>query len=211
MLKTLMQLGFIVVLTFCFFLSKNVVSPTFQLTNSPNVVTKGQYGTSLIIEVSYSHSGFEEWLNTLSAPYPLFLIDVAWMQRSEDLVALLIEKQIPVGLLGLNNDAYVNPRILEGELRLFKQTFEKPPLWFATKDDIISPTLLEQLFSSKVNALAPSLDYPVNPSQGAFVALRLHREVEIDFDEVTDYMKAIPFISIEENLFGYDISTKRYP
>lgn len=212
MFKTLIQIGFILLLTFCFFLSKNAILPTFQLTNSPTIITKGQYGISLIIKTSYSHDGFEEWLQKLNAPYPLFLIDVDWLDRSDALLEIFLEKQIPVGLLGHTNEDYLtDTHLLETELASFEKSFGRLPLWFATKDDLVDTELLQQLFENQINVLASSLDYPATPVDGAFIAINLDRDTIIDFDNVKNYMHASNFISIEENLFGYQISTQRYP
>lgn len=211
MLKNLMYVAFIALFTFLFFLSKNALSPTFQLTNSPTILTKGHYGETFIVEISYSHEGLEEWLTQLPKPYPLILADVNWLSRSEELTKLLIEKHIPVGLLGQESEQYKNPSLLTQELKQFQNIFGQMPLWFATQDDVIDTALVQTLFQKQINVLSPANMYPDVPTKGDFIALRLHRHTEIDFQNVTDYMKSHRFLSIEESLFGYTISTKRVP
>lgn len=211
MLKNLMYVAFIALLTFLFFLSKSALSPTFQLTNSPSILTKGYYGETFIVEISYSHEGFEEWLTQLRKPYPLILADVDWLHRSESLIKILLEKQIPVGLLGKKSEYYTSLSLLDQELKQFQDVFDKMPLWFATQDDVVDPALVQTLFQKQINVLAPANTYPTMPDKGDFIALRLHRHTEVDFQDVTNYMKSHRFLSIEESLFGYTISTKRTP
>lgn len=211
MLKNLMYVGVAVLLIFLFFLSKNALSPTFQLTNSPTILTKGHYGETFIVEISYSHEGLEEWLSQLSKPYPLILVDVNWLMRSEEITKLLIEKQIPVGLLGQESEQYKSPSLLTQELKQFQSVFGQMPLWFGTQDDVIDTALVQTLFQKQINVLSPANTYPAVPTNGDFIALRLHRHTEVDFQDVTNYMKSHRFLSIEESLFGYTISTKRAP
>ena len=211
MIKVFIYQGSIVLLVFLFFLSKNAISPTFQLTNSPNIITKGHYGEALVVEISYSHDGLEEWLQQLAKPYPLILADASWLARSEHITKLLIEKQVPVGLLGQKNEMYENSQLLDGELAVFYDVFQQTPLWFATQDDIVDAALLQQLFNKQINILAPSNSYPAPPNEGEFVAIHIHRHIPVDFQEVTNYIKAHRFLSIEESLFGYEMKTKRSP
>lgn len=206
-----MYQGFIVILIFSFFLSKNTISPTFQLTNSPNIIVKGHYGEVLIVEISYSHEGLEQWLQQLTKPYPLILADASWLKRSEHITKILIEKQIPIGLLGQNNEMYENTQLLDQELAIFYDVFQQTPLWFATQNDIVDAALLQNLFNKQINVLAPTNTYPASPNEGEFVAIHLHRHMPIDFQKVTNYIKAHSFLSIEESLFGYEIKTKRSP
>lgn len=92
MYKTLVSLVLCLFLVFIYFDDKNSISPVFQLTEAPAVITKGQFGQSLIIELSYSHKGFEDWVTNLREPYPLILADSDWLLRSPDLVKMLREK-----------------------------------------------------------------------------------------------------------------------
>lgn len=92
MYKTLVSLVLCLFLVFIYFDDKNNISPVFQLTDAPAVITKGQFGQSLIIELSYSHKGFEDWIANLSEPYPLILAESDWLLRSPELVKILREK-----------------------------------------------------------------------------------------------------------------------
>ena len=52
----------------------------FNIANAPVVVTKGHYGTSLIVEISFSDDFLLEWLQTVKEPYPLLLFDAGWIK-----------------------------------------------------------------------------------------------------------------------------------
>lgn len=189
--------------------------PVFQLTETPTIISKGQFGASLIVELSYSHEGLERWLTTLSKPYPLVLADADWLLRSPDIVKLLIEQNIPVGLLGAPNENYLNnDALLKQHLAVFQKSFQQLPLWFATRDYLIDETLQQTLYASGINLIAPT--YSINSAQeklakGDFISIPLHREETISFEELNQFIKAHSFIPIEQNLLGYNFSTKRYP
>ena len=71
--KTLISLGLIVIL-FVFIkpLNSTMIS-VFNIANAPTGVTKGHYGTSLIVEISFSDDALLDWLKNVKAPYPLLL------------------------------------------------------------------------------------------------------------------------------------------
>lgn len=215
MFKVLVSLALCLIIVFFYFDEKNSILPVFQLTETPEVITKGQYGASLIVEVSYTHEGFEEWVASLSKPYPLFLLDTDWVLRSPEQVELLIERNIPLGLLGSTSSQYEEAdSLLDSQLSIFKRDFQRLPLWFATRDYTISEAMKETLHESGINIVAPTYSF-VKPNttivDGDFISIPLHRDQAVAFQELQQYMKAHPFISIEQNLFGYDIATKRLP
>lgn len=189
--------------------------PVFQLTETPTIISKGQFGASLIVELSYSHEGLEQWLTTLKKPYPLVLADANWLLRSPDIVKLLIEQNIPVGLLGAPNENYLNnDALLKQQLAIFQKSFQQLPLWFATRDYLIDETLQQTLYASGINLIAPT--YSINSAQekladGDFISIPLHREETVSFEKLNQFIKAHSFITIEQNLLGYTFSTKRYP
>lgn len=214
--RALVTLALSLFLVFFYYDSKNVELPVFQMTNSPNVISKGHYGQTLIVEVSYSHEGFEEWLNTLSAPYPLLLLETDWLTRSESTIQLIKEKQIPTGLLGKISADYVETDLLTKQLAIYESVFERPPLWFTTSDYVFEEDLRKELFSKEINALSPSATFSftnVNMplADGDLVSIPLHRDQPVQFDLIMQFKNENSFISIEENLFGYSLSTKRFP
>ncbi|MGN7477586.1 hypothetical protein ACTHOQ_07005 [Solibacillus silvestris] len=214
MFKTLVSLILCLFLVFIFFDEKSIVSPVFQLTETPAIITKGQFGKSLIVELSYSHEGFSDWITNLREPYPLFLADSDWLLRSPDLVKLLIEKNVRVGLLGSPSDQYEDEGLLKKQLAIYEKTFYKKPLWFATADYKMDASMQSNLHQLGINLIAPTHSYPMEEkkiSEGAFVSIPLHRNEAISFEDINQFISEHSFVSIEQNIFGYEISTKRFP
>ena len=214
MFKTLVSLILCLFLVFFFFEEKNIISPVFQLTETPAVITKGQYGSSVIVELSYSHNGLIEWIASLREPYPLFLVDTDWLLRSPDIIKLLIEQNIEVGLLGSTSEKYEDETLLEKQLAAFQKTFHQLPLWFATADYKVDSAMQANLHARGINLIAPTVPYTAlnaKLSAGDFVSIPLHRDENISFDDINQLLSEHSFISIEENIFGYEISTKRFP
>ena len=214
MLKTLVSLLLCLFLVFFYFEGKDRSISTFQMTESPAIITKGHYGHSLIVELSYSHQGLSDWITTLREPYPLFLLESDWIMRSPEIVKQLIELNIEVGLLGSPNEQYEDRALLEKQLAQFQNTFNQLPLWFATTDYNLTPELQKTLHDRGINTIAPSISITapnLQLSDGEFVSIPLHRGQSISFESINEFIKQHPFISIEENIFGYTISTKRYP
>ncbi|HEY4623073.1 hypothetical protein MKX47_19120 [Solibacillus sp. FSL R7-0668] len=215
MFKVLVSMALCLIIVFFYFDEKNSILPVFQLTEAPAVITKGQYGASLIVEVSYTHEGFEEWVASLSKPYPLFLLDTDWVLRSPEQVKLLIERNIPLGLLGsMSSDYEEKDSLLDSQLSIFKRDFQRLPLWFATRDYTVSETMQQSLYKNGINIVAPTYSF-AKPNttivDGDFISIPLHRDQTVSFQELQQYIKAYPFIPIEQNLLGYDIATKRFP
>lgn len=215
MFKVLVSMALCLIIVFFYFDEKSSILPVFQLTEAPAVITKGQYGASLIVEVSYTHEGFEEWVASLSKPYPLFLLDTDWVLRSSEQVKLLIERNIPLGLLGsMSSDYEEKDSLLDSQLSIFKRDFQRLPLWFATRDYTVSETMQQSLYKNGINIVAPTYSF-AKPNttivDGDFISIPLHRDQTVSFQELQQYIKAYPFIPIEQNLLGYDIATKRFP
>lgn len=179
------------------------------------IVTKGQFGASLLVEVSYSHEGFDDWIATLPKPYPLFLVDSDWILRSPDTVELLIERNIPVGLLGSTQEEYeADDRLLERQLTVYEKTFSQVPLWFATRDYLMDEKMQQTLHGRGINLIAPTYSFTTlkkKITDGDFISIPLHRDTVVSFQEMQHYITSHPFLSIEENLFGYELQTKRIP
>ena len=214
MFKALVSLVLCLFLIFFYFDEKNSILPAFQLTDTPTIITKGQFGASLIVELSYSHKGLEDWLTNLNEPYPLFLVESDWLLRSPELVKLLKEKNIRVGLLGSTRDQYKDDDLLKKQLAIFEKTFYIKPLWFATADYIIDESMQTTLHQLEINLIAPTQSFPIEESkldEGVFIRIPLHRHEMIAFDEINQFMQKHSFISVEQNIFGYEISTKRFP
>lgn len=214
MLKYLVSLALCVFLVLFYFNEKSFIVPTFQMTDSPAIITKGQYGHSLIIELSYSHKGLAEWIEGLSDPSLLFLVDSNWIQRSPEFVQLMKEKQINVGLLGNISTDYQDTFLLKEQLTIFKTAFGQLPLWFASADYLVEPALQKQLFAKQINIVAPTKSLTteeVPMKKGDFISVPLHREQMLSYEAIDQFITSHSLIPIEENIFGYKISTKRFP
>lgn len=213
--KTLVSLALCLIIVFFYFDEKNTISPVFHLTETPVIVTKGQFGASLLVEVSYSHEGFDDWIATLSKPYPLFLVDADWILRSPDTVELLIERNIPVGLLGSTQEEYkADDRLIERQLTVYEKNFSQVPLWFVARDYLINEKTQQTLHDRGINLLAPMYSFTTLKTKiadGDFISIPLHRDTTVSFQELQHYITSYPFLSIEENLFGYELQTKRMP
>ncbi|WP_042478698.1 hypothetical protein [Bacillus ndiopicus] len=191
----------------------STILPTFNATNEPAIISKGHYGQTLILEVTFSHEGFETWLEDLKAPYPLLLLDSAWIERSPSMIKIIKDKRIPTALLGHNSTDYIDNKLLEDEIALYKKHFDREPLWFMTKDYMFSEDLKQHIFSHRINMLAPTVLWHKDLSieEGMIVSVPVHVDSSIDFEQLTLFMQQNPVVSIEENLFGYQLKTKKFP
>ncbi len=191
----------------------STVLPTFNATNEPAIISKGHYGQTLMLEVTFSHEGFETWLKNLKAPYPILLLDKAWIERSSSMIEIIKDKRIPTALLGHNSTDYTNSKVLEEEITIYKKYFDKEPLWFMTRDYIFPDDLQQMIFNQRINMLIPTAlwhqELPLE--EGMIISVPLHAHSTIDFEQLTLFMQQNPIVSIEENLFGYQIKTKKFP
>ncbi|WP_342558293.1 hypothetical protein [Metasolibacillus sp. FSL K6-0083] len=189
------------------------ILPTFNATNEPTVISKGHYGQTLMLEVTFSHEGFDTWLENLKAPYPLLLLDSAWIERSPAMIEIIKDKRIPTALLGHNSTDYTNEKILEEEITVYKKSFGKEPLWFMTKDYVFPEDLKKLIFNRRINMLIPTAlwhkDLPLE--DGLIMSVPIHANSIINFEQLTLFMQQSPVVSIEENVFGYQLKTKRFP
>lgn len=143
------------------------------------------------------------------------MLDTDWVLRSPEQVKLLIERNIPLGLLGsMSSDYEEKDSLLDSQLSIFKRDFQRLPLWFATRDYTVSETMQQSLYKNGINIVAPTYSF-AKPNttivDGDFISIPLHRDQTVSFQELQQYIKAYPFIPIEQNLLGYDIATKRFP
>lgn len=211
--KLLITITFVVLLSIFIYPQKNIVS-VFRMTDEPIVVSKGHYGQSLIIEISFTHDGLPEWLQSISAPYPILMLDADWIDRSPKLVEVIQKKNIPTGLLGKHGNEEYNIDELKKEVEIYEKHFNKKPLWFMTRDYEYTPELKQAVFNEEINLLSPSHIYGESNQyeniKGAIISVHIHEESKPNFESLTTFVKGNKFVSLEENIFGYTIkSTKR--
>lgn len=188
----------------------------FRVSETPMIITKGHYGHSYVLEISFSHDNLFPWLEQLKAPLPLLLLDAKWIQRSSDEIEFIKEKQFPVGLLGQKQDDYESLLQLQEEIDLFKETFGTKPLWFTTQDHSFTDEMKNYLFAEEINILAPSIKWQANRTdfklkKGMIVAIPFHEETKVDWENVNKFIHENKFLPMEENLFGYTVKTKSFP
>ena len=190
----------------------------FSITDSPTVVTKGHYGTSLVVEISFSDEPLLEWLTTVKEPYPLLLLDAAWIERSPKHMEIIQERKLPTGLLGPvdSKEEPLDTNLLKKEVAIYEKHFASEPLWFATRNHQYSQDLQKTLFQQQVNILSPSIIWQgtnAAPSlqKGDFLFISLHENNKVSFSKLNTLLEKNNFISIEENIFGYTIQSKKSP
>lgn len=206
---------FIMAIIFLVYPQKNSLISVFRMTDEPLVISKGNYGQSLIIEISFTHDGFPEWLESLNAPYPILMLDASWIERSPKLVEVIQKKNIPAGLLGgLGKEEY-SIESFKKEVEVYEKYFGKKPLWFMTRDYEFPENLKQAVFNEEINLLSPSHIYDegkkYNDVKGAIVSIQLHEQTKPDFKKLSEFMKTHKFISLEENIFGYSIKSTKMP
>lgn len=189
----------------------------FNIANAPVVVTKGHYGTSLVVEVSFSDESLMDWLKTVKEPYPLLLLDTDWIKRSPDHIKIIQERKLPTGLLGPEDsiEEAINIKLVQKDIDIYEQYLKEKPLWFATRNHQYSQDLQKSLFQQQMNLLSPSLIWQGEKTpklqKGDFVFVPLHQDSSITFKELNTFIQQHKFMSIEENIFGYKVQTKKSP
>jgi len=189
----------------------------FNIANAPVVVTKGHYGTSLIVEISFSDESLMDWLKTVKEPYPLLLLDTDWIKRSPEHIKIIQERRLPTGLLGPEDsiEKPVNIDLVLKDIDIYEKYLKEKPLWFATRNHQYSQDLQKSLFQQQMNMLSPSLIWQGEKSpklqKGDFVFTPLRQDSSFTFKELNALIQQNKFMSIEENIFGYKVQTKKSP
>ncbi len=196
--------------------SKNSILEVFRLTDEPNIITKGNFGMSLTIDLSYADAKFIEWLNEEKSPYPLLMVDPDLLERSPTLVKVIKAKNIPIGLLGRNSDFYeVNPSQLEKDISTFNSIMKQSPLWFRTRDYVFLPDVTKVLWKEQINMLAASKilsdSKDLKLSKGDIISIPYHQEERLPLKEIDRLIQNNSFQPIEETIFGYSVKTKKTP
>lgn len=206
-----------IVFSIIFFIQpKEQFFSVFRVTDEPDVIASGNNGMTLTVDLSFGREDVEEWITNLESPYPLLFLDAEWIERSPKTVNLIIEKKIPVGLLGSKGEMYLDtPDLLTKEIKKYEQAFENKPLWFRTADYDFPSELKENVWDHEMNLVSASVfwttgDFP-KISQGDIVSAALHKEQRVNFKKLQAFQKAYPFQTIEETLFAFKTKTKTYP
>lgn len=190
---------------------------TFRMTNQPDVITKGTYGTAMTVNISYGKEDVFQWLESLQAPFPFIFADIDWLERSPKAVEILKQKKIPIGLLGKEGISYEeDPQLLEKEIVNYEKLFGKKPLWFRTVDEEFPDSLRNSLFQHEINALGSSVFWSA-PEQkpklkkGDILSIPYHRDGNIPLKSIESLRESHEFHSVEDVIFGVSLKTKKYP
>lgn len=216
--KILFTFCIALILILLFIISKkDTIITAFRLSDEPIVISKGNYGQSLIVEISFSHDGLKEWIEQLEKPYPLFMLDVNWIERSPEMVELIKKKNIPTGIYGNNHGSEFSIDLFKKEIEIYEETFHNKPLWYMSSNYDYPQSLKQAAFNEKINLLSPTFIFSEKTShsqqnnEGAIISVQIHETSNPNFNNVTKLLKKQNFISIEENIFGYSMKSKRIP
>ncbi|WP_203247910.1 polysaccharide deacetylase family protein [Sporosarcina beigongshangi] len=192
------------------------LTSVFRLTDEPAVITRGTSGSVLTVNISFGDVEVEQWVQQLAKPYPLLFVDIDWAERFPSTVRLIREKNIPVGLLGHQGDAYEQDNSLFlTQLEQFETLFEVRPLWFRTVDEVFPQSLHTQLLEAEINALGSSIVWHGGDSppivEGEIISVPHHRDDHIVLTELKKVYKGRTFSTIEDMLFKTTVKTKKIP
>ncbi|AYC30572.1 hypothetical protein [Paenisporosarcina cavernae] len=194
---------------------KQTLLPTYQIVQEPIELTAGEVGYSLTVDVSFGDNDIEKWIGTMNKPYPLLFLDLAWIERSPEIIHLIQEKKIPVGLLGEKAEDYEEvDTLLPKQLKEFTSLFGEAPLYFRTRDGAFSETLLQQCWKAKVNAIGASKRWNTTFTklkEGDILQVPLHQKNRIPWEELKIIQQTYTFQTVEETILGMNVTTKSYP
>jgi len=189
--------------------------PVFQLTEKPAVISKGSYGNTITIDLTFGRDDVEKFVTELQAPYPHFFISIEWIERSEEIIEVMKDKNIPISLLGKNGSTYIeNPTLFKKEVKQFEQVIGEKPLWFRTIDYEFPIELQKDAWGQEVNLLSSSKYWSNKvPSfeKGDILSIPLHQNERIDIQQLTKVVQSTEMITIEQNIFGLKVKTKTFP
>ncbi|QOV10018.1 hypothetical protein [Viridibacillus arvi] len=216
MRKTIILSSFILVVFLLFIPTKEKLLEVFNVTDSPDVIAKGTYGQTLTIDVSFGDQELEQWVKTLSPPYPLLLLDKDWINRSPAILQLIKEKRIPTGLLGKESTYYEsNLMALEEEIAIYEKHFGVKPLWFRTKDQLFPSDMRQHLWQEQINMLGSSKVWTNDKLpilvKGDIITAPMHQKERISFKKIDELRAKYEFSTLEKTIFGYEIKDKKFP
>lgn len=195
---------------------KTSFTPVFRVTEKPVAITRGTYLSALTIEISFGDDEVHEWIKTLQRPYPLLFIDPDWAKRFPDIVSLILEKNIPVGLLGDEGKTYEkDTKVFTTQVKEFERYFGLKPLWFRTRDEVFPPSLHAVLWQEEINALGSTLIWDggkIPPVvEGEILTIPHHKNKRVQLTKLQRLSDSRDFQTIEEVLFGPIGKTKKIP
>ncbi|MGB3100550.1 MAG: hypothetical protein WBB56_01500, partial [Psychrobacillus psychrotolerans] len=137
------------------------------------------------------------------------------IERSEEIIEVMKDKNIPISILGKNGSTYIeNPTLFKKEVKQFEQVIGEKPLWFRTIDYEFPIELQKDAWGQEVNLLSSSKYWSNKvPSfeKGDILSIPLHQNERIDIQQLTKIVQSTEMITIEQNIFGLKVKTKTFP
>lgn len=212
--KLLITIIAVFIVMFLLSTQKSSVISVFRMTEEPIVISKGNYGQSIIVEISFTHEELNTWLQQLNKPYPLLMLDDSWIERSPQTIEIIKKKNIPTGLLGDSGKKGYSIERFKKEVSVYEEYFDQKPLWFMTSDYEFPSELMQEAFKEQINLITPTQVYSddgFNLEKGTIISIPLHEHSKPDFQKLLNFYNNHQFMSIEENIFGYTIKSKKMP
>ena len=210
--KLLILLSFLLIALAFFFISDQSKPEAFRIATTPSLISKGTFGQSITVEISYSYPELKDWITSVQNREILFLLQYEWLQRSKDYANLLKDSNAKTGLL--INSSQTLPSIKE-HINLYTDLFEEPPIWAVCSPDPCNDEIVQYLFDEQINSLAPSIyieqlnDFK-KIKKGDIASFQIKRNTPPPpaiLNQIANY----PFISIDQNIIGISYGSKRYP
>ena len=210
--KLLILLSFLLISLILFFISGQSKSEAFRIATTPSLISKGTFGQSITVEISYTYPELKDWITSVQNKEILFLLQYEWLQRSNDYAKLLKDSSAKTGLL-INSEQTLSS--IKEHINLYTDLFEEPPIWAACSPDPCNDEIVQYLFDVQINSLAPSLyieqlDDFKQIKKGDIASFQIKRNAPPP-SAILNRISNYPFISIDQNIIGITFETKRYP
>lgn len=216
MSKSYKHKGFIISLTVLITMISLLLPTKAYYLNTNKPIAKGINGYSCIYLLTFKHESLMPYLKTAESKKGLYLLDLSFIERNEDVLDLLIEQNYPIGLITKSDSDSFNSDVLQKELELFKSKTGAHPLWVTTLNGEFSDELLQASHAATINIVAPNLHF--NPSltpstlpNGSFLFIKGDQNFNFNSKEHLQLISSPKVRSIEENIFNIKTTDKNMP
>ncbi|HLR23803.1 MAG TPA: hypothetical protein VK100_08860 [Pseudogracilibacillus sp.] len=183
---------------------------------TPAAITSGMKGSALTVNIAFGDDDVQQWIEQLQSPYPLIFLDLEWAERYPSTIEMMVEKNITIGLLGKDGNAYMESNdLLEKQIDQYEALFQSKPLWFRTADEQFPKELLNALSKKEINALSSSIRWTGGKikleQNGEIVSVSSYKNHQIDFKALQQLTNDHPFNTIDQVLFNLQSKKKKIP
>lgn len=190
--------------------------PVFNVLTTPAAITSGMKGSALTVNIAFGDDDVQQWIEQLQSPYPLIFLDLEWAERYPSTIEMMVEKNITIGLLGKDGNAYMESNdLLEKQIDQYEALFQSKPLWFRTADEQFPKELLNALSKKEINALSSSIRWTGGKikleQNGEIVSVSSYKNHQIDFKALQQLTNDHPFNTIDQVLFNLQSKKKKIP